>query len=261
MMSARLSALYVSLVTGAMFILILSLLLQEGFMAEFLLDRTSERFPYPLTIQNVMWLVFFFGMGELWVRYSEANREYGLSKSKLLPEDEETILRARDDELTQCYNRVRNSPQAEGSNIQRLIMRCITQFKTSRSVAQTHSLLNASLELMQHEIDLRYSMLRYIVWLIPTLGFIGTVVGIAFGLNEASEFVETEGAQSPDLLPQVTATLGVAFYTTMLALMLSAILVFLMHVVQGREELSLNRSGQYCLDNLINRLYEEKRGG
>ena len=27
------------------------------------------------------------------------------------------------------------------------------------------------------------------------------------------------------------------------------------NVVQGREETALNKAGQYCLDNLINRLY------
>lgn len=257
-MSTRLSALYVSQVTGVIFILMLSLVLTEGFMAELLLDRTSERFPYPFTIQNVMWLVFFFGLGELWVRLSEASRERTVLRQSLLPESDEVVLRARD--LTQYYKKVKNSPEGQDSNFQRLIMRCITQFKTSRSVAQTNTILNSSLELLQHEIDLKYSMLRYVIWLIPTLGFIGTVVGIAFGLNEAAEFVETAGAQDPDLLPQVTSTLGVAFYTTMLALMLSAVLVFLMHIIQGREELALNQSGQYCLDNLINRLYEEKGG-
>ena len=36
----------------------------------------------------------------------------------------------------------------------------------------------------------------------------------------------------------------------------AAALVFLMHIAQGREEAALNNSGQYCLDNLTNRLYE-----
>jgi hypothetical protein len=35
------------------------------------------------------------------------------------------------------------------------------------------------------------------------------------------------------------------------------ILVFTMHVVQAREERALNKAGQYCVDNLINRLYEK----
>ena len=32
-------------------------------------------------------------------------------------------------------------------------------------------------------------------------------------------------------------------------------LVFLQNVIPGREEQTLNKSGQYCLDNLMNRLY------
>ncbi len=36
----------------------------------------------------------------------------------------------------------------------------------------------------------------------------------------------------------------------LLALIQAAILVFIMHIVQGHEEHSLNRAGQYCLDNL-----------
>ena len=51
--------------------------------------------------------------------------------------------------------------------------------------------------------------------------------------------------------------LGVAFNTTLLALLQSAVLVFALHVIQSREEIALNRAGQYCLDNLINRLYEK----
>ena len=55
----------------------------------------------------------------------------------------------------------------------------------------------------------------------------------------------------------MTTKLGLAFNTTFLALILAAILVFLQHIAQGREEEALNSTGQYCLDNLINRLYEE----
>jgi len=57
------------------------------------------------------------------------------------------------------------------------------------------------------------------------------------------------------LLSELTQRLAVAFYTTLLALIQAAILVFIMHIVQAQEERSLNLSGQYCLDNLINRLY------
>ena len=54
---------------------------------------------------------------------------------------------------------------------------------------------------------------------------------------------------------KVTERLGVAFSTTLLALVMASILVFIQNVVQGKEENALNKAGQYCLDNLINRLY------
>ena len=45
-----------------------------------------------------------------------------------------------------------------------------------------------------------------------------------------------------------------AFTTTLLALIMSAVLVLLQSLIQGKEERALNEAGQYCLDNLILRL-------
>ena len=53
----------------------------------------------------------------------------------------------------------------------------------------------------------------------------------------------------------VASTLGVGFDCTMVALVESAILVFLLHLVQEREEGALNSAGDYTLRNLINRLF------
>ena len=113
------------------------------------------------------------------------------------------------------------------------------------------SVLNSSLELYLHEIDLRYSIMRYLTWLIPSLGFIGTVMGIMFALQYAGI---PANAESEDFLYQVTSRLGVAFTTTLLALIMSAVLVLLQSIIQAKEERALNAAGQYCLDNLILRL-------
>ena len=126
-------------------------------------------------------------------------------------------------------------------------------------------MINVSLELYQHEIELRYNMLRYVIWLIPTLGFIGTVLGIAFAMRTAGVMFAgasiMEGSIGPEMMEQVTGDLGVAFYTTLLALLQSAVLMFAMHIMQGKEEGALNRIGQYCLGNLSNRLHEERSPG
>ena len=125
-------------------------------------------------------------------------------------------------------------------------------------------MFNSAMELYQHETELRYNMIRYLVWLIPTLGFVGTVMGIAFALRTAGEMfagLEGSGGASelgPEMMTALTAELGVAFYTTLLALLQSAVLMLAMHVTQGREEGALNRVGQYGLANLVNRLYEPR---
>lgn len=252
-MQRRLVALGVSVVFGITFVGLLSLALTGGFFADFLLDRNTELGAYPFTIQNVMWLVFFIGMGELFVRYRGAAEERRQMHVRLLPEDDSTMLRRED--LGPIYKAVQESDAGRRFFLQRLIGRCVLQFQTSRSIDQTNTLFNSSMELYQHEIDLSYNMLRYVVWLIPTLGFIGTVVGIALALSFAGS-----GAidyQDPELLKALTGKLGVAFNTTLLALLQSAVLMFLLHIAQGREEWVLNHVGQYCLDNLINRLYEK----
>ena len=62
------------------------------------------------------------------------------------------------------------------------------------------------------------------------------------------------------MMEGMTADLGVAFYTTLLALLQSAVLMFALHLMHEREERALNRVGQYSLKNLVNRLYEPKTG-
>ncbi len=255
----RVRAVLGGLLAGCLFLAVLSAWLSAPEPGQvtaggILLDRASPA--YPLTIQNVMWLLFFGGMGDVLRRFARGGGESRQVGKGLLPEDAETMLRARD--LGAIYKRVRPTDGEEPYFLQRLIARVALQFQGSRSVDQSSTVLNSSLELMQHEIELKYNMIRYLVWLIPTLGFIGTVVGIALSLREAGNMPNMGNQEAlREWLKAVTGSLALAFNTTMVALLLSAVLVFLLHLAQGREESALNRAGQYCLDNLINRLYEK----
>jgi biopolymer transport protein ExbB/TolQ len=112
--------------------------------------------------------------------------------------------------------------------------------------------LNSSMELLLHQLDLRYTLLRYLVWIIPTLGFLGTVIGI----SDALEFVGSGQLPAEELLLPTTKKLGVAFHTTLLALLQSSVLMYGLNITQASEETVLNRIGQYCLDNLVIRLAE-----
>lgn len=238
----------VSIVTAVLVIALLARVLPES-TAAILLD--INRGSWPFTVQNILWIAFFIGLGELSLRWRAGRLEESQFERQYLPLDEETVLRPGDD-ITPIYQKVRSSKYRNTCFLPRLIERCVLNFNLGQSVDQTNALLNSSLDLFLHELDLRYNMIRYITWLIPSLGFIGTVIGIMLALNYAGD---RNNVESPEMLYQVTERLGVAFSTTLVALVMAAILVFLQNVIQGREENILNRSGQYCLDNLINRLY------
>jgi hypothetical protein len=223
---------------------------ESGLSAErlgiMLLDYPSKHFVYPFTIQNFMHILFFIGLGELFVRWRVGHREMGFLKRHYLPEDEETVLQFPD--LGPIRRQVAKAFDGEHGFLPSLIDLSVLQFQASRSVDQTVVVMNNALELIATRVDLRYGLIRFIAWMIPTVGFIGTVYGLGASLYEAGASAEID--------VQTTArTLGVGFDCTMVALIQSAILVFAMHLVQENEETAVNLSGGYCLRNLINRLY------
>jgi len=232
-------------IAGVVFVLVAGLLSGTGRFGAFWFGRASATFGFPFSIQNLMHILFFVGLAELYVRSRIAGWEFSFLKKQYLPEDEQTVLQIKD--LGQIRRKVSRAFDGENGFVPSLIDLTILRIQTSRSVDQAVSVLSANLDLFSQRVDLRYQLLRYLVWVIPTVGFIGTVVGIAAAL----------GYVDPDTmdLKQVTSALSVAFDTTVIALMWSAVLVLIVHVVQKQEEMSLNRAGDYCLKNLINRMY------
>jgi biopolymer transport protein ExbB/TolQ len=69
-------------------------------------------------------------------------------------------------------------------------------------------------------MDAGFALVRIIIWGIPILGFLGTVIGITLAIASLSP------EQLEQSLPEVTSGLGVAFDTTALALALSMVLMF-----------------------------------
>ena len=64
-----------------------------------------------------------------------------------------------------------------------------------------------------------YSLIDYLVWAMPSLGFIGTVVGISQALGDADEVVRaSDQASQAEAITLVTSVLGLAFDTTLIAL-------------------------------------------
>lgn len=91
------------------------------------------------------------------------------------------------------------------------------------------------------------SIIRYIAWAIPSVGFIGTVRGIGNALGQAHRAVEGD-------ITGVTQALGVAFNSTFVALVISIFLMFFIHQVQLMQERLVLDCENYIDHRLIKRL-------
>jgi len=247
-------ALIISTLSCIFLITIFSVFAGDTAIGELVLGYQSAGH-YPFTVENLENLFFFIGLGEIWVRWLSSHEEnVFLKMSGILPEDSGTLL-SSDREIDVIRTNVNNITVRADAFLPDLINICSIQYLKSHSVSDTISVLNSALDLHIHRLELRYTFLRYVIWVIPTLGFIGTVVGISDALSQL-DIIKFMGGQA-DKVTQfrgLTLSLGFAFGTTILALVESAILVFLIHLVQKHEEEALNNSARYVLNNFINRL-------
>ena len=88
---------------------------------------------------------------------------------------------------------------------------------------------------------------RYIAWAIPSIGFLGTVRGIGQALGQAHKAAQGD-------IAGVTQSLGVAFNSTFVALLISILVMFLLHYLQVTQERIVLDTEEYCDKRLIQHL-------
>lgn len=111
----------------------------------------------------------------------------------------------------------------------RTLLTALQRFASTRNVQDVSEAVHSLCEAESDRLDSELSMVRYIAWAIPSIGFIGTVRGIGDALGQAYRAVEGD-------IAGVTASLGVAFNSTFVALVISIVIMFLLHQVQLLQE-------------------------
>ena len=100
-----------------------------------------------------------------------------------------------------------------------------------------------------------YALFRVIIWAIPILGFLGTVIGITMALNG----VRPEAME--ESMTKVATGLGVKFDTTALALSMSMVLMFLHFFVDRWENALLEEVDQQTERELDGRFPQTAAAG
>jgi biopolymer transport protein ExbB/TolQ len=173
------------------------------------------------------------------------------SQQKMLEQD---MLRLPDDlpigpeDTRDLLTRLRSMPASlQESLLPRALLTAIERFGATRNVQNVSTAARDICESEGERMESELAIIRYIAWAIPSVGFIGTVRGIGDALGQAHRAVEGD-------ISGVTASLGVAFNSTFIALVISIVLMFFIQQLQLMQERLVLDSERYIDHWFIRRL-------
>ncbi|MFU8784841.1 MotA/TolQ/ExbB proton channel family protein [Aliidiomarina sp.] len=125
---------------------------------------------------------------------------------------------------------------------------CIRRFKHTGNVQHAADAIAASVDNVASQLETGNNMIRYMIWAIPSIGFVGTVRGIGQALAQADEALAGD-------ISGMTASLGLAFNSTLVALLISLVLMYLMHLLNSRQDTMVLNIQSSCEKSLLAHLH------
>lgn len=193
--------------------------------------------------QEACFILMFWALAIMAFKSRLVLRERGLLERELVPVAEG--MRVLPEDTRDYARQLQDLPPDENRLLlPRALLAALQRFGSTRNVQDVSSTTHTVCESEAERLESELSMIRYISWAIPSIGFIGTVRGIGEALAQADRAVEGD-------ITGVTQSLGVAFNSTFIALMISIVLMFLVHQLQLFQERLVFDTEQYCDQQLI----------
>src|SRR6516162_6056937 len=201
--------------------------------------------------QIACYCCFVWGLFIFLGRYWEARRQRGAFGLGLLSTEEGTRILPEDARPLQ--RRIDQLTEPRGPFILANMIRAgLAKLALSRSSLDVRETLKTQAEVDLGRLISSMATMNYLAWAIPAIGFLGTVRGLAGSLTMAGQ----DDLEIGEFIKGATRHLNVAFDCTLIALVLSLAVMFLIHNVQRDEDALVIDSQQYCLEHLVNRIYE-----
>ena len=176
-----------------------------------------------------MLATFIFSKWKLLQQQSRKTRQFDLALTPVIRSGDLDAI------TTQC--------QQSRSLVGKRILRLLDIWTETGSAFQLERSADNDADLYELAVQQSYSLPKVLLWAIPLLGFIGTVLGMSTAVGSFDEVLgnadNVEGLKNG--LTQVTSGLGTAFDTTYLALVISVIVAFPLSSVERQEERLLNQ--------------------
>ncbi len=222
---------------------------QQAIDAEDNPDYVRERSTWVLIKdleQESCFILMFWALAIMGYKAREILRERNLLDMELVPIAEG--MRILPEDTREFARQVQALPaERQRMLLPRALLNALRRFSSSRNIQDVSTSTNIVFESEADRLESELSMIRYISWAIPSIGFIGTVRGIGEALAQADKAVQGD-------IAGVTQSLGVAFNSTFIALLISIFLMFLVYQLQLLQERLVYDSQTYLDEKLIRHL-------
>jgi len=196
--------------------------------------------------QEACFILALWAMAIIGLKAKIALHERSLLKQSLLGVTAGTSILPED--ARQYSRSLQALPEDEREYLlPRTLLTALQRFGSTSNIQNVSTAIKEVCEIEADRLEAELSMIRYLIWAIPSIGFIGTVRGIGEALRQAHKAVEGD-------IVGVTASLGVAFNSTFIALITSILIMFLTYQLQLLQDRLVLDTQNYCDVNLIRHL-------
>jgi biopolymer transport protein ExbB/TolQ len=246
-----------ALLLGAMFAGVLYALMIFVFIHVPVADKVATMFMRPTNQFAVIpaTVFFFWGVAILILKGQKVKFQEQALKLSAVPAQPEFILTETSAPivLARIHSMVDNPRHFILLN---RIDRALSNFKNIGQVNDVSSILRAQAENDEDQLASSYVVVNGLVWGIPVLGFIGTVLGLSLAIGRFTNTLQSAGDLEliRSSLQGVTGGLATAFETTLIALTFTLILQLGITFRQKREMAFMDDCNDYCHSNIVSKL-------
>lgn len=193
--------------------------------------------------QETCFVLMFWALAIMGLKGSRIVAERKLFEKSLIPVTDGSKILAED--ARQLARPLEALPEPTRDYLlPRVLSVALQRLGSGSSIQEISESVRDECDIESQRLDTELAMIRYIAWAIPSIGFIGTVRGIGAALADAHEAISGN-------IAGVTASLGVAFNSTFIALLISIFIMFLSHQLTLQQERLVLSTQRYCDKNLL----------
>jgi biopolymer transport protein ExbB/TolQ len=203
-------------------------------------------------------IVYFaaWSLALLFIKHFKVSLQRKALKLELFPTDDPGFILTPSSAEQILERLFRSVADPQRFFLTRRILLALSNLRNMRRIGDVSEVLRDQADNDEAHVDSSYALLKGLIWTLPVLGFIGTVLGLSGALGSFGEVLTSasEITELREALQKVTGGLATAFETTLQGLVATVLVHMVMIMARSREDRLLDDARDYCQKYLVGRL-------